>query len=244
VATAATLRTPVEVVERNPGISPLAMDALLARFARPGRDPVELLPVDPASNDAVEVYRSILGRIAGELNAALGPAGPRSHALALLVTRWMRGLPLSRLINDRIRWEKDHETGASLAATIRAVLNEVEQIARFEAPRSLACYTDLLRVHFHAIERPDLAARLRDDLHLMLEFGVSIPTQVSLIGLGLSRTSAVLLGDLITDDQLNEAATLAWLTTGVWREADLPVLVRAEVERVLESQAPRGTAVA
>jgi superfamily II DNA/RNA helicase len=232
-AIASNLRTPIEVIRRNPGISPLAMDDLLARFARPGRNPEELLPVDPSSNNAVDVYRKILGRIAGELNAGLGPAGRRSHPLALLITRWMRGLPLARLISDRIRWERDHETGKAVPAIIRAVLNDVEQIARFEAPRSLACYNDLLRVHLQAIGRVDLIGQLRDDLQLLLEFGVSLPTQVSLIGLGLSRTSAVLLGELITQDDLDEVGALRWLREGIWQSADLPELVRAEVERIL-----------
>jgi hypothetical protein len=233
-SSARLLRTPIEVIERNPGISPLAMDALLRRFGRPGRDPSDLLPADPSSEDAVEVYRRIFSRIAGEMNGALGPAGKRSHALALLVTRWMRGYPLARLIADRIRWEADHNTGRQTAVIIRAVLDEVEKIARFEAPRALACYTDLLRLYYSEIDRPDLAEALRDDLQLMLEFGVSIPTQVSLIGLGLSRTAAVMLGELITDDNLSERTTLEWLRGGVWRESDLPLLVRSEVEKVIE----------
>jgi superfamily II DNA/RNA helicase len=152
---AAALKTPEWVVARNPGISPLAMDALLARFRRPGRDPLSLLPTDPSSEDAVDVYTAIFSRVAAHLNVALGPAGRRSFALALLVTRWMLGYPLSRLITDRIRLERERGND-NVPAAIRAVLAEVEQIARFEAPRSLACYTDLLRVYLSEVERPDL----------------------------------------------------------------------------------------
>jgi hypothetical protein len=233
---AAGLETPAWVVVRNPGISPLAMDALLTRFRRPGRDPLSLLPVDPSSEDAVDVYTQIFSRVAGHLNVALGPAGGRSFALALLVTRWMRGYPLSRLITDRIRLDRERGK-TNVAASIRSVLAEVEQIARFEAPRSLACYSDLLRVYFSEIDRPDLAESV-PDLGVMLEFGVAQQTQVSLIGLGLSRTSAVELGDLITADNLDEEGALRWLREGVWREADLPALVKTEVENLLATRIP------
>ena len=242
------LLTPVTIIERNPGISPLAMDALLRRFARPGRDPAGLLPVDPASQDAAEVYRDIFGRIAGELNAALGPAGPRSYALAILVTHWMRGFPVARLITDRIAYEagraargrgrSGRRSAPALPAIIRQVLSDVEQIARFEAPRSLACYVDLLRLHLLSIERQNLIDSLPDDLNVKLELGVSRQTHISLIGLGLSRTSAVMIGEFLTNDELDEADALRWLSEGIWRQASLPTLVMAEIERVLAVHLP------
>lgn len=226
------LQTPLSIIERNPGISPLAMDALLNRFRRPDRDPTTLLPADPTSDDAVEVYTGIFGRIAGELNAALGPAGPRSFALALLVTRWMRGFPVARLISDRIRHEEERRNNRNIPGIIRTVLNEVEQIARFEAPRSLSCYMDLLRFYLESINRMDLAANL-PDLNLMLELGVSRPTQIALISLGLSRTATVMLSEFMTDDNLDEAGALRWLNEGTWRQASMPELVRADIENVL-----------
>ncbi len=229
------LRTPVDILRRNPGFSPLAMDALLRRFERPGRDAHDLMPVDPGSDDAISVYRAIFGRIAAELNIALGPAGRRSHALALLVTLWMRGIPLARLINERIVYERARRN-FNVPATIRLVLSEVEQIARFEAPRSLACYIDVLKMYLSSIGRDDLVAEV-PDLGVMLEFGVSLGSQVSLIALGLSRTTAVMLGELLTQDDLDEAGVLAWLQEGLWRQADLPALVKAEIERVLDFHA-------
>lgn len=230
------LQTPLSIIECNPGISPLAMDALLRRFQRPGRDPTSLLPADPTSDDAVDVYTGIFGRIAGELNAALGPAGPRSFALALLVTRWMRGFPVARLISDRIRYEEQRNNNRNIPGIIRTVLNEVEQIARFEAPRSLNCYIDLLRFHLEIIDRLDLATDL-PDLNLMLELGVSRPTQIALISLGLSRTSTIMLSELITDDNLDEAGALRWLSEGMWRQSSLPELVRIDIENVINVHA-------
>src|SRR5207253_2738811 len=98
------------------------------------------------------------------------------------------------------------------------------------------CYNDLLRVYLERVEQSHLAADL-PDLSLMLEFGVAQVTQVSLIGLGLSRTAAVMLGELITSDDLSEAGALEWLREGVWLEADLPALVKAEVAQLLSLRA-------
>jgi hypothetical protein len=116
----------------------------------------------------------------------------------------------------------------------------VEQIARFEAPRSLACYRDVLEVHLAEIGRSDLIEQL-PDLGVLLELGVSQQTQVSLIGLGLTRTAAVMLADLITADDLTERGALEWIIANraLWFESDLPALVKREIEAVVPEPLPK-----
>ena len=116
-------------------------------------------------------------------------------------------------------------------------MEEVEQIARFEAPKALAVYRDLLQLHLAALGRQDLVERM-PDLSVLLELGVSQLTQVSLIGIGLSRTSAVSLSDLIAADELSETEVLAWIeeNRAVWTESDLPAIVKREVEHALAAR--------
>jgi len=61
------LSTPPEVVLRNPGISPIAMDSLLSYFqdrTENRNEPVEgLIPVPPESDNAVNEYAKILHRM-------------------------------------------------------------------------------------------------------------------------------------------------------------------------------------
>lgn len=240
-AQVAALKTPVDVVERNPGINPVTMDAVL-RYFRDRQGPVEeLLPVDPADDGAIHAYTRIFVRLAGRMTPRLGPTPGRSAMLALMVVQWMRGFPLARLITDRISYCERKNRPYKTAEVIRSVMEEVEQIARFEAPKALAVYRDLLQVHLTALGRQDLVERM-PDLNVLLELGVAQLTQVSLIGIGLSRTSAVALSDLIAADQMSEAEVLAWIEVNrvVWSEADLPALVKREIEQAITA---RGAAV-
>jgi hypothetical protein len=230
--------TPVEIIERNPGISPFGMDALLREFR--GRDkPVEeLLPAHPASDDAAQIYARIFSLLARHTSPKLGPEGKRAFMLALLVTRWMRGFPLSRLISDRLRRTGD---GVSTASVIRAVMDDVEQIARFEAPKGLNCYRDILQFHLRESGRPELIGEI-PDVAILLEFGVSQQTQLALIGLGLSRTSAISLSEIIAADDLTAEKVVQWLQENarLWRESNMPALVKKEIESAFLAHGNRG----
>ncbi len=223
--------TPVEVVLRNPGISPIAMDGLLNYFqdrTEHRAEPVEgLLPVLPESEEAVNEYAKILYRINKHLADVFG-RGNRVRQLALLIVDWMRGYPLARIIASR---EKYYGSD-NLASLIRNTMKDVEEIARFQAPKFLSCYVDLLRVYLGRINRKDLIDRLFE-LNILLEFGVSQKTQLSLMGLGLSRSSAIALSELITDDSLDESGCMRWLRENNWMTDDMPALIRREIAKLL-----------
>lgn len=223
-----------DIIARNPGISPFALDELLKYFRERTGDVEELLPADPSSNNAAKAYAAVFGRLCKRACPNLGPEGGRAFMLALLVTQWMRGYPLSRLIEERLKYLAKKGTSSDEAAAIRSVMNEVEQIARFEAPRGLSCYCDVLRQHLREKGRDDLLEQL-PPFNVFLELGVSQQTQIALIGIGLTRTSAIALSELIASDSLTESQVLRWLAENeeVWRNFTLPVLVKKEIERVL-----------
>jgi hypothetical protein len=231
---AGNLLTPPYVIERNPGINPVAMDTLL-RYFREREGPVEeLLPVDPADEGAFAAYTAIFVRLSRFLAPRLGPTPGRSAMLALTVIQWMRGFPLSRLITGRINYFERNRREYKTADVIRSVMEEVEQIARFEAPKALAAYRDILEVHLESLGRQDLIERL-PDLSVLLELGVGQQTQVSLVGIGLSRTSAIVLSELIAADNLTEQEVIRWIAENraLWVESDLPALVKREITNAL-----------
>ena len=88
---------------------------------------------------------------------------------------------------------------------------------------------DLLKVYLERIERKDLIERLQD-LSVLLEFGVSQTTQLSLIGLGLSRSSAIAISEFIADDSFDELKCLQWLRENDWMTQDMPELIKREVK--------------
>jgi hypothetical protein len=216
------------LVERHAGISPAAMERLLKRF-RTYPTPDELVLALPESYDAVETYVRALGIANQELGSDFGTP-PRQFALALLITNWMRGFPLARLIAGRIEYLQRNKRQYKLPNEIRDVMRDVEQVARFQAPKYLACYTDVLGLHLRQLGRkelPDLP-----DISMMLELGVSRVTEVSLMALGLSRTSAVALSEFIVADDLGRTEVTAWVREHRELQEGLPALVRREIEAV------------
>lgn len=216
------------LAEANPGISPIAMKNLYEYFASRTRPLDELLPSPPESDDAAQAYVRVFGRI--DQHLAKGAFGFKGwiFMMAVLVTDWMRGKPLPYLIDGRIRYHQKKGQEKQLPTVIRDTMSDVENIARFRAPKYLACYMDVLRLFLK--DDPKALARIASlDFNIMLEFGVSQTTQVSLVSLGLSRTSSIALSDLIARDDLTPRECVDWLRGRDLEALPLPVLVRDEV---------------
>lgn len=225
------VEVPVEIIAAHPGISPLSMQRLLVYF-REKEDPVSLLLAMPESDDAVESYVAAIGRSSRYLGGEFGVGG-RQWILAMLVANWMRGHSLARLISARITYY-EKKGAVNVATTIRAVMDDVEQIARFEAPKYLACYLDVLKFYLDQIDKAELAAEM-PDLTMMLELGVSRDTELALMGLGLSRTSAIALSAVIVADDLSREQVAAWLLEHNVEGLDLPVLIKTEIADLVDS---------
>lgn len=226
-----SLSIPIEIVNRNPGINPFAMQRLLKYFQERTKPIEELLPVLPESEDAVQVFNNIFGRINSQLAPVFSPS-QRTYSLAILVVNWMRGFPLNRLISSLIAWNEEKKRNYELAKVIRGVMQDVEQVARFLAPRYLSCYIDILKHHLVSIERSDLADEV-PDVNVWLEFGASQQTQLSMMGLGLSRTTAIALSEFIVDDNLNEAEVLKRIATINIESLGLPLAIQREIKSVV-----------
>jgi hypothetical protein len=226
-----SLTIPLGIVNRNPGISPFAMQRLLKYFQGRAKPVEELLPVLPESDDAVLVFNNIFARINGNLAPVFSPSS-RTFALSILVVDWMRGLPLARIISSRVNYLNKKDRPVNLAFVIRTVMEDVEQIARFTAPRYVSCYIDILRYFLHTIDREELADQIQD-VNLWLEFGASQQTQLSLMGLGFSRTTAISLSEFIIDDSLSEESVIEKLLEIEIESLGLPLAIQREVDAFL-----------
>jgi len=230
------INIPNEIILKNPGISPYAMNDLFNYFIdrtdNENKLIDELLPVDPESDNALNVYTQILHRINKYLSNVFGVRG-RVCQLALLIIDWMKGFPLSRIISSRESYYKKKNNLYKLDNLIRDTMSDVEEFARFQAPKYLACYSDILRYFFLSRDRQDLANKLLE-MHILLEFGVSQKTQLSLIGIGLSRSSAILISEIITNDSLSEKEVIEWLKSNEWMTSNMPELVKMEIKEIID----------
>ena len=111
-------------------------------------------------------------------------------------------------------------------------MRDIESIARFHAPKYLACYVDLLEVYSDEVGQKTAA---RADYAMMLELGVSRSSEVVLMSLGLSRTATVAVSEFIGVDEWTRAEALEWLAAQNFDGLGVPVLLQREISNVLES---------
>ncbi|WP_139194560.1 hypothetical protein [Roseovarius tolerans] len=226
-------------MEANPGISIVALQSLLDFFRAYSGLPEQLLPIPPEDDESVDRFV----RIFDIINRTLAPVfAPEKRVLpcALTTWDWMRGKTLGRIIAARLRREREKpeyrgDTELPYAKFIRDTMADVENIARFLAPKYLGAYLSVLRQFYH--ER-GLSEEFPEELtyDLFLEFGVSTRTLISLIGLGLSRTSSIELSNFLGRTRLSEAEVLQSLESREWEALDLPALVKREINRVIEQK--------
>lgn len=227
------LKVPTTVFARHPGVSPTAMDGLLAYFNQFGTRIEDLILAAPDSNDAAGNYEYVLALVGMTLGGDFGEE-KRRRQLAYLIMFWMRGYPLARIIADRWKFESSRPNSKSLDRIIRDVMTDIEKYARYEVPKYLDCYSDVLGAY---AERVGQAAAVQDgpDIAMMLELGVSRVTDVSLLALGLSRTSAVMISERLVQSTLSPEQALAWLRSNRTILSDFPSVVLREVDNLLES---------
>lgn len=226
---------PAEIYRAHAGINPVAMQRLLTYF-RQHAEPENLPLLLPEKSGAAESYLKALTRVRNHLGAPLSPSGGYLHAQAILIREWMRGRPLPVLISKRIDYEKKTNPGKNedtlVAAAIRNTMRDVEQFARFQAPKYLTCYADILE--FHLAESKSEVKVPEMDLSMMLEMGVARTSELSMMTLGLSRASAIALEKYVVPDALTRDECIRWLAEQDLDALDVPALVREEIARVIE----------
>lgn len=221
-----TVELPAELLLRHAGIGPLALGRLHAYF-RAAPDWRNLLLPAAGDEDPLQPYMNALAICHEILGAKFGNDKWR-FVVALLIVDWMRGLPLSVIIGKRVKWARQNRPNFKLPTEIRGTMKDVETVARFQAPKYLGCYLDVLSWHLRSIGEDEAADEL-PDVSMMLELGVSRTTEVSLMALGLSRTSAVSLSEFITEGDLSREESRQWLAARDLEAFGLPTIVLEEI---------------
>lgn len=230
---------PLEWIKKHAGISPIAMQRMVDALVNIKGPIDKFLPIRPEEADAAGQYGRIFEIIGHHMSTAFGQGG-RCLALGILTTNWMLGYPIKRLISERISRERKKVPKPDIASLIRATLEDVEQIARFQAPRYLACYSDIARLALNRQGETHKALAI-PDLTLSLEFGVRGPVQLGLMALGLSRSSTLAIAESVTKwlnpdglepSQFEAGSLMSALQSISVDEIDLPVLVREEVRAI------------
>ena len=233
-------RVPTSVVARHPGVNAIAMQSLLTAFEEYRGDIEDLLPATTEDDEALQSMMFIMGLINENLFPAFMP-DTLIYGHAITVQRWLSGWSLSRMIAKRIAGLREKGESPDVPKICRQTMEMVEQTARFSAPKFVAAYVDVLKVHLANLGKSDL---LRDefDIGLALEFGISTKTLLSLMELGISRMSAVALYEVIAKDDFDQSACRDWMRVNgdALAGTGIPVIILRELrERLLGEVAER-----
>lgn len=187
------------------------------------------LPAHPREGAAFDSYVKVLEL----LHRTILPKAnsqKQNRFFAVMLLKWMQGIPIPELIDDRARFQQ-----ASISTHIRATLDLVEKELRFNYVRAFGCYNALLADILPKVGLSDLAASI-PSLPLYLEVGASDRTMISFVALGLSRMTAKRLNSLCPNKSLGVVDARNWLAGQDLEFFGFSTHVRREVELVLGSQ--------
>ena len=223
---------PPEILSKNQGVNPISQQRLLDYFKGYEKDIKELIPPVPEDDDAQDKYMHIIGRISKYIT---GDPYQLNYSRSILVTNWMRGYGLARIISDNIKWNEKQNTKKSLATIIRDTMREIEEYARFRFLKYTTCYLDVLRFYLETSQKSDLLESI-PKLSLWLEFGASQTTQISLMSMGLTRMTALEIAELMVDTNMTKEQCIKWFKENDVHSMDISPTMLAEIDKILELQ--------
>lgn len=221
------IEIPRDIILKNPGVSPIAQQHLLNYFKHFDSNIENLIPTLPESEDAFNSYKELIETISQYLS---GDHPKLTIPYTILVLSWMNGYGLSRIIDNN--WKYWGPRGKKLQTVIRDTMHSIEEYARFKFVKYSSCYTDVLKYFLESQGRIDLLDEI-PEMNIWLELGASQGTQVSLMSIGLSRTSAISLSELIIKDNLTPKECISWLLNQEIDTFDLSPIIIQEIKRVI-----------
>ena len=222
------VRLDASMIRANINISPYRQqemyDTLSAYMGRV--DPQGLVPVHPLSSEASERTKfifEIISRVFEKRND-----GSYTY-FAQLAMSWMRGGTYREIIGSAIEYRRGIGRRESDQAIIRNVLREINNDLKFKYVKYTRGYINMLIASLAGAGQsvPEDAVV---DMPIYLELGASSSTMISLISLGLSRTTASILSGMAPSSGWSREEVLEWLRRRRFMTAELPARCRREVD--------------
>jgi len=226
----AVVTLPRDILQRNSSVIPFRLEELYQSL-RGKRDLREWYPVVPRDLDT---YRQ-LRRVFRTLDRYLDHKSTKSHMYdTWLATQWIQNRPLRQIIDMRLNYERANDPRANPSTVIRGVIDDIENRIRYRAVKYFRAYCDVLWLVLrdrHATEEMPPGVRR---FYLFLECGASSPKILNLIGLGLSRTTSLILhGHLPDSASIDPETCLADVRALDLSQLRLPWTVEHEITSLL-----------
>ncbi|MDP2846940.1 MAG: DEAD/DEAH box helicase [Humidesulfovibrio sp.] len=230
---------PFDIIQKNQSVSVFVQVALYDYFLKslnnPKKGPRYLIPQHPLRpwKSIVEQYVSLFRRINMKFKK-LPYQNRQCEYLAKFALIWMRGTSYSSMLGFRIARRNTElvRKKADPNTVARELFKEIETDLRFTYVKFTKCYSDILAFALVQTGNTEYLGSL-PPLHLFLELGACSQTMISIIGHGISRTSAFLLSKTAPRSDMDSAESYRWLKSTGLSKFDLPTAVISEVQSVL-----------
>ena len=223
---------PKSILIKHQGVNPIALQRLLEYFRSSNKSTEELIPPYPEDEDAQEKYMHIIGRISKHIT---GDTPKLNMSRSILVTDWMRGYGLARIISKSVEWNKKQGTGKKLPTIIRETMSDIEQFVRFKFLKYSACYLDVLKCYLREVGDSESISKI-PQISLWLEFGASKGTQISLMSMGFTRMAALELSELMVIEDYDKLKCMNWFKKNDVHSMDISPTILQEVDKILSIQ--------
>ena len=199
-----------EIAIKHPAISPILIKKIYEFLsALPDEEIDVYLPMNPASDDAYKTLSHNLRLCRDYLGGDFGK-DTQINLISDITVRWVRGIPIGEIISKRLNWLGEKGKLTNIPREIRSIVETINNYARYLVPKYLACYSACLAQWASKLGREDLKSEI-EEVQDLFESGAVERTMVSLIGAGLSRTSAVEVSNCIADPNLGFKDIIKWL---------------------------------
>ena len=179
---------PFAVFAHNHGVLPMRLEALHAELSSHD-DPRLLVPIAPfikgTNNRLFEIFAIVERILQHDFTS-------RYRYYWRLAKEWLHQRQLHEIIAARINYLVTSGNAFDVRDTIYSTIQDIEKVVRYRFVKHLRAYNDVLAVVLRERGFADVAEGLVP-MHLFLECGAADPVVVSLISIGLSRTSALLI---------------------------------------------------
>ncbi|GLR77833.1 DEAD/DEAH box helicase (plasmid) [Azospirillum oryzae] len=221
------------VIRANPTVSVYRQQRLYEHLVKiiDREGPERLMPIHPFNRGAYYRLADIF-KICHDQIFQWRSKDRRHLRAAVFSLPWMRGDPLSRIIDANFKFEVKRTPLYTMDQAILVTLKTIETEVRFTYVRLAGCYATLLRRAL--LDRGYLqVAEHIVPIPLFLEMGACSDTMISFIGLGLSRISSRELTRVARRFDLGPSEAKAWIRGRDLSELGISPIIRREVNRVL-----------
>jgi hypothetical protein len=229
---------PKDILNKNQGISVISQQKLYQYFANNQHRLPELKPLHPNHSDRSELKQNLIA-IFHRIKKYFYPEelykqeSGKINATIVNAIMWMRGEPISLMISNYVKYKEDKAKNKNIKVNgaVRHILEQIEKTIRFEFAINIKCYIDILQYYCESIGQ---IIEL-EPIHLFLEMGGCNKTVISLMGIGLSRTSAIEIESNISNKDMNEELAIKWLKDNKCRfvEFGISFIATKEIDKII-----------